>query len=183
MALTLHRDDLLWVLLAAFPSVQVPVVAAMACTATFLLDPAAALERHSPWHLKMQILDFSAAFLLGFVCGVHPPAPDHVYVNSCHAFACRRRRRCACFTHVQLQVHGTIKQWALRDSRSHLIAFNRPSKRRSATVWARGLCGPEATRPVAQERSADAKFLCAGAGAVGGVSRLKKSHLFPPGHS
>ena len=59
VALTLVRDDLFRVcsgsdhaeavLLAMFPTSRVPVVAAKACVAPFLLDPAAALGRMSPW--------------------------------------------------------------------------------------------------------------------------------------
>ena len=74
-AITLLRDDLFRVcsgsdhadavLLAAFPSRRVPVVAATACIVPFLLDPATALGRMSPWHIKLQCLDLVAAFLLG----------------------------------------------------------------------------------------------------------------------
>ena len=81
VALTLLRDDLFRVysgsdhaeavLLAAFPSSRIPVVAV-----TFLLDPAAAQGRMSPWHMKWQCLDLVAAFLLGVssaVCTRQPP--------------------------------------------------------------------------------------------------------------
>ena len=61
---------------AAFPAGHVPVVAATACVVPFLLDPAAALGRMSPWHMKLRCLDLVAAFLLGVstaVCTRHPP--------------------------------------------------------------------------------------------------------------
>ena len=63
-------------LLAAFPTSHMPVVAATACVVLFLLDPAAALGRMSPWHMKLQCLDLVAAFLLGVssaVCTRQPP--------------------------------------------------------------------------------------------------------------
>ena len=47
-----------------FPTGRIPVVAATACVVPFLLDPAAALRRMSPWHMKLQCLDLVAAFLL-----------------------------------------------------------------------------------------------------------------------
>ena len=63
VALTLLRDDLFRVysgsdhaeavLLAAFPSSRIPVVAATASVVPFLLDPAAALGRVAPWHIKL----------------------------------------------------------------------------------------------------------------------------------
>ena len=65
------------VLLAAFPTSGIPVVAATACVVLFLLDPAAALGRMSPWHMKLRCLDLIAAFLLGVssaVCTRQPPA-------------------------------------------------------------------------------------------------------------
>ena len=64
-------------LLAAFPTSRIPVVAATACVVPFLLDPAAALGRMSPWHMKLRWLDFVAAFLVGVstaVCTRQPPA-------------------------------------------------------------------------------------------------------------
>ena len=64
------------VLLAAFPAGHVPVVAAKACVVPFLLDPAAALSRMSPWHMKLRCLDLVAAVLLGVstaVCTRHSP--------------------------------------------------------------------------------------------------------------
>ena len=64
------------VLLAAFPTSRIPVVAATACVALFLLDPVAALGRMSPEHMKLQCLDLVAAFLLGVssaVCTHQPP--------------------------------------------------------------------------------------------------------------
>ena len=92
VALALLRDDLFRlcsgsdhaeaVLLAAFPSSRIPVVAATAGVVPFLLDPAAALGCMPPWHMKLQCLDLVAAFLLCVVCGVHPPAPDRVCVGA-----------------------------------------------------------------------------------------------------
>ena len=86
VALTFLRDDLFWVcpgwdhaeavLLAALPTSRIPVVAATACVAPFLLDPAAALGRMSPWHMKLQCLDLVAAILVGVssvVCTCQPP--------------------------------------------------------------------------------------------------------------
>ena len=86
VALALLQDDLFRVcsgpdheeavLLAALPSSRIPVVAATACVVPFLLDPAAALSRMSPWHMKSQCLDLVAAFLLGVssaVCTRQPP--------------------------------------------------------------------------------------------------------------
>ena len=49
---------------AAFPSSRIPVVAATAVV-PFLLDPATALGRVSPWQMKSQCLGLVAAFLLG----------------------------------------------------------------------------------------------------------------------
>ena len=61
VALTLAQDDLFRlysgsdhaeaVLLAASPTSRIPVVAATACVVPFLLDPAAALGRMSPWNM------------------------------------------------------------------------------------------------------------------------------------
>ena len=75
VALALLRDDLFRVFsgsdhaeavwLPAFPTSRTPVVAATACVVPFLLDPAAALGRMSPWHVKLQCFDLVAAFLLG----------------------------------------------------------------------------------------------------------------------
>ena len=62
--------------LAAFPTSRIPVVAATACVVPLLLDPAAALGRMSPWHMKLQYLNLVAAFLLGVssaVCTRQPP--------------------------------------------------------------------------------------------------------------
>ena len=80
VALALLRDDIFWVcsgsdhaeavLLAAFPAGHVPDVAATACVVPFLLDPAAALGRMSPWHMKLRCLDLVAAFLLGVLTAV-----------------------------------------------------------------------------------------------------------------
>ena len=87
VALALLRDDLFRVcsgsdhaeavLLAAFPTSRIPVVAATACVVPFLLDPAAALGCVSPWHMKLRCLDLVAALLLGVstaVCTRQPPA-------------------------------------------------------------------------------------------------------------
>ena len=63
-------------LLTVFPTCRIPVVAATACLVPFLLDPAAALGRMSPWHMKLQWLGPVAAFLLGVssaVCTRQPP--------------------------------------------------------------------------------------------------------------
>ena len=85
VALTLLRDDLFRVcsgsdhaealLLVTFPTSRVPVVAATACVVLFLLDPAPALGRISPWHMKLQCLDLVAAFLIGVSSAVctHQP--------------------------------------------------------------------------------------------------------------
>ena len=65
------------VLLAGFPTSRIPVVASTACVSPFLLDPAAALGRMSPWHMKLRCMDLVAAFLLGVssvVCTRQPPA-------------------------------------------------------------------------------------------------------------
>ena len=64
------------VLLAAFPTSRIPVVAATACVVPILLDPAADLDRVSSWHMKLQCLDLVAAFLPGMssaVCTRQPP--------------------------------------------------------------------------------------------------------------
>ena len=87
IALALLRDDLFQVcsgpdhaeavLLAAFPTSRIPAVAATACVVPFLLDPAAALGRMSPWHMRLRCFDLVAAFLLGVstaVCTRQPPA-------------------------------------------------------------------------------------------------------------
>ena len=86
VALTLLWDALLRVcsgsdhaeavLLSAFPSGRVPIVAATACVVLFLLGSAATLGRVSPWNVKWQCLDPVAAFLLGLssaVCTRQPP--------------------------------------------------------------------------------------------------------------
>ena len=114
VALTLLRDVLLRVrsgsdsaeavLLAAFPSGRIPVVAAMACVVAFLLDPAAALGRVSPWHVELQWLDLVAAFLPGVssaVCTRQPPAASMLQLarfrlpawSSVHAWLLRLRTR------------------------------------------------------------------------------------------
>ena len=73
LAVKLLRDDLFRacsgsdyataVLLETFPSDRTPVVAATACLVPFLLDPAAALGRPLPWHMKLQCLALVTAFL------------------------------------------------------------------------------------------------------------------------
>ena len=111
LAITLLRDGLLRpcsgsdpakaVLVVAFPSDRIAVVAAMACPVPFLLDscsppelssplglpplassrscsnPAAPLGCHPPWGMKLQCLALVAAFLLGVssaVCTRLPPS-------------------------------------------------------------------------------------------------------------
>ena len=74
VALTLLRYDLFRVcsgsdhaeavLLAAFPTSRVPVVAAAVCVVPFLLDPAAALGRVPPSYMKLQRLALVAAALV-----------------------------------------------------------------------------------------------------------------------
>ena len=79
-----------------------PYAAGMAdCTChTFLLDPAAALGRMSPWHMKLQCLGPVAAFLLGVssaVCTRQPPTASvlaHLRLPACssvHAWLIRLR--------------------------------------------------------------------------------------------
>ena len=96
VALTLLRDDLFRVcsgsdhaevvLLAAFPTSRVPVVAATACVVPFPLDPAAALGRMSPWHMKLQCLNLSQRSCL--VCRLRR-APASSRPRLCwHTFAC-----------------------------------------------------------------------------------------------
>ena len=113
-------------LLAAFPTSRIPVVAATVCVVPFLLDPAAALGRVSPWHMKLRCLDLVAAFLLGVssvVCTRQPPgcvcvgtlfpaclvlrpcvvAPPTNCVRFCPgALACGR----SCFAHVRPCAQG-----------------------------------------------------------------------------
>ena len=86
VALTIRRDDRFRVcsgsdhaeavLLAAFPSSGVPVVAATACVVPFLLNPAAALGRMSSWQLKLKCLDLVAPFLLGMSTAVCTRRPS-----------------------------------------------------------------------------------------------------------
>ena len=62
--------------IAAFPSSYIPDFAATACVVPFLLEPAAALGRIFPWHMKLQCLDLDAAFQRGVsssVCTQQPP--------------------------------------------------------------------------------------------------------------
>ena len=95
VAITHLWDDLFWgcsgsdhaeaVSLTAFPSSHVPVFATMACIVPFLLDPANAVGRTSPWHMKLQCLDLGSCRSIPawfVVCGVHPPAPVRVYVGA-----------------------------------------------------------------------------------------------------
>ena len=76
---------------------RVPVVAATACVVPFLLDPAAALGRMSPWHMKLQCLDLVAASLLGVLSAVCTRQPLTAFVlarfrlpawSSYHAMQC-----------------------------------------------------------------------------------------------
>ena len=85
MAVSLLQDDLFRVcsgsdhteavLLAAFPSSRIPAVAATACLVPFLLDPAAALGRLSPWNMKWQCFNLVSAFLLGVSSAVRTRQP------------------------------------------------------------------------------------------------------------
>ena len=63
------------VLLAPFPSAHTPVVAATACLVPFLLDPAAALGRPTPWAHEVA-MSGSCPCVLAWcvVCGVHAAA-------------------------------------------------------------------------------------------------------------
>ena len=58
-----HADA---VLLVAFPSSHIPVVAATACVVPVLFNPEAALGRMFPWHMKFQCFALAAAFRKGF---------------------------------------------------------------------------------------------------------------------
>ena len=108
VALALLRDDLFRVysgsdhaeavLLAASPTSRIPVVAATACVVPFLLDPAAALGRMSPWRMKLQCLDLVTAFLLcvsSAVCTRQPPTASMLArlpaCSSIHAWLLRLR--------------------------------------------------------------------------------------------
>ena len=85
-------------LLAAFPTSRIPVVAATACVVPFLLDPAAALCRISPWHMRLQCLNLVAAFLPGVssaVCTRQPPAASVL-------------------AHFRLPAWASIHAWLLR---------------------------------------------------------------------
>ena len=106
--MALLRDDLFRVssgsdhagavLLAVFPSSRIPVVDATACVVPFLLDPAAALGRMSPWHMKLQFLDLVAAFLLGVssaVCTRQPPTAPVL-------------------AHFRLSARSSVRAWLLR---------------------------------------------------------------------
>ena len=88
------------VLLPAFPSSRIPAVAATACVVPFLLHPAAALGRMSPWHVKLQHLDLVAAVLLGVssaVCTRQPLAASELTrfrlpaCSSVHAWLLRQQ--------------------------------------------------------------------------------------------
>ena len=114
VALTLLRDGLLWVcsgsdlaeavLLAAFPSGRMSVVADTACVVPFLLDPAAALGCVSPWHMKLRCLDLVAAFLLGVssaLCTRQPPTASVLARLCWRAFVCLPGppSMCGCFAY------------------------------------------------------------------------------------
>ena len=96
VALTIRRDDRFRVcsgsdhaeavLLAAFPSSGVPVVAATACVVPFLLNPAAALGRMSPWHMKMQCLELSQRSCL--VCRLRRAPASPLPLLCGHTVAC-----------------------------------------------------------------------------------------------
>ena len=95
VAITLLRYDLFWVcsksdhaealLRAAFPFIRVPVVAAMDCILPFLLNPAAALGRVSPWHMQLHCLDLVdvEAFRLGVSSAVSTRQPLTVSMLAC----------------------------------------------------------------------------------------------------
>ena len=132
------------VLLAAFPAGPVPVVAATACVVPFLLDPAAALGRMSPWHMKC--LDLVAAFLLGVSSAVSTRQPPTASMlarfcmpawSSGHAWLLRLQTRYDLaperlpapgrVLHVSAPVRrGAVadaRPWVWRDVRSVLIFF------------------------------------------------------------
>ena len=108
VALTLLWDDLFRVcsgsdhaeteLLDAFPPGPIPIVATTACVVPFLLDPAAALGRLSPWHMKLQCLDLVAAFLL---C-----------VSS--AVCTRQPATASMLAHIRLPAWSSVHAWLLR---------------------------------------------------------------------
>ena len=58
------------VLLAAFPTSHISVVAATACVIPFLLDPVAALGRMSPWHMKLRRVYGALLVAMLVVCRV-----------------------------------------------------------------------------------------------------------------
>ena len=105
---TLLRDDLFRmcsgsdneeaVLRAAFPTSRTPVVAGTACVVPFLLDPAAALGRISPWHMNLQCLDLTVAFLLG--------------VSS--AMCTRQPLTASMLAHFRLPAWSSVHAWLLR---------------------------------------------------------------------
>ena len=113
VAVTLLRDDLFRVcfgsdhaeavLLAAFSTGRTPAVAATACVVPFLLAPAPALGRMSPWHMKSQCLDLVAAFLPGVPSAVFSRQPPTASMlanvllparTSVHAWSLRLRAGC-----------------------------------------------------------------------------------------
>ena len=104
VALALLRDDLFRVcsgsdhaeavLLAAFPTSRIPVVAATACVVPIPLGPAAALGRMSPWHMKLQCLNLVAAFLLGVSSAVCTRQPPHRVFVGTLSLACLVLRPC-----------------------------------------------------------------------------------------
>ena len=85
-------------MLTVFPTSRIAVVAATACVVPFLLDPAAALGRMSPWHMKLQCLDLVAAFLLG--------------VSS--VVCTRERPTVSVLAHLHLPAWSSIHAWLLR---------------------------------------------------------------------
>ena len=132
VALALLRDDLFRVcsgsdhaeavLLAAFPVGHLPVVAATACVVPFLLDPAAALGRMSPWHIihtymKLRFLDLVAAFLLGVwtaVCTRHPPDASVLVCAQGHCGRCPPGS--GVMSDLFFLVHGSLTQVTSKES-------------------------------------------------------------------
>ena len=83
-----------------FPTSRIPVVAATACVVPFLLDPAAALGRMSPWHMKLQCLDLVAAFLLGVSSAVCTRQPS--------------TGTASVLAHLRLSAWSSVHAWLLR---------------------------------------------------------------------
>ena len=93
------------VLLASFPSGHVPVVAATPRLVPILLDPAAAMGRHPPWHVKLQCSDVVTAFLLvksSMTC-TRQPLPASTLARFC------------------LPAWSSIRSWLLRLSSSSVL--------------------------------------------------------------